>query len=133
MTPVKSDLSRFLFALHGSFKTASDQTLPIWNKVANKLFNTTHISNDISGKGLYDKLIMQCGFREDMSKKPHFNVKGGCDSFHPTLTTNGMCHSFNSEITSNIWQSSNVTNSSSSMFPWKQSEKKFQRQYDGMI
>ena len=130
---VRADWTTFINAIHGSFKTASNQTLPIWNEVANKLFNATHISDDMTGKGLYDKLIMQCGFREDMSKKMHFNLKGGCDSFHPTLTTNGMCHSFNSEITSNIWQSSNVTNSSSTMFPWKQSEKKFQRQYDGMI
>ena len=127
---IRADLSTFLFAIHGSFKTASEQTLPIWKEVAKKLFNATHISSDKLGKGLYDKLIMQCGFREDMSKKEHFNLKGGCDSFYPTLTTNGMCHSFNSEISSNIWQSSNITNSFSTTFPREQSEKKFQRQND---
>ena len=131
---IRGDLSTFLLALHGSFKTASDQTLTIWNEVANKLFNATHISNDISGKGLYDKLIMQCGFREDMSKKKHLNFKGGCDSFHPTLTTNGMCYSFNSENFTNIWQSSNITKSFSNTFPWQErSEKTFQLQNDGMF
>ena len=130
---IKADLTSFLIAIHGSFKTASNKTLPIWNEVAKKLFKAQHISEDMSGKGLHDKLIMQCGFREDMSKKKQFNLKGGCDSFHPTLTTNGMCYSFNSEITSNIWKSSNITKSISNIFPWKRSEKKFQRQYDGMF
>ena len=127
---IRADWSTFLIAMHGSFKTASNQTLPIWNDIAKKLFSTSHISNDISGKGLYDKVIMQCGFREDMSKKNKFNVKGGCNSFHPTLTTNGMCHSFNSEISSNIWQSSNITKSFATTFPLEQSEKKFRRQND---
>ena len=130
---IRADWSSFLTASHGSFKTASNQTLPIWNEVAKKLFNATHISNDKSGKGLYDKLIMQCGFREEISKKKHFDLKGGCSSFHPTLTTNGMCHSFNSDNTSNIWQSSNITKFFSSMFPGIQSQKKFQLQDDGMF
>ena len=128
---VKADLSTFLTAIHGSFKTASEQTLPIWKKVANNLFDATHTSNDLSRKGQYDKVIMQCGFREDVSKKKHFNLKGGCDSFHPTLTTNGMCYSFNSENVSNTWKSSNITNTFSNMFPLKQSEKLFRDKYDG--
>jgi hypothetical protein len=123
---VRSDLLTFLIATHGSFKTASNETLPIWIEVANKLFDTKNISNDISEKGLYDKLIMQCGFRKD-------NTKLGCGSFPPTLTTNGMCYSFNSEITSNIWQTSNITRSFSSMFLDKKSEKRFHRQDDGML
>ena len=130
---VRADLSTFLIAMHGSFKTASEKTLPIWKKVANKLFNTTHISDDITEKGLYDKLIMQCGFRETISNKRHYNLKGGCDGIHPTLTTKGMCYSFNSKNVSNIWKSSNITDHFSRIYPWEQSEKVFKHQYDGMF
>ena len=82
---------------------------------ANKIFS--HIEEDqfLKTKGLYDKLIIDCAFREDISLKRR--PDGGCPGFYPTLTTNGMCYTFNGKPTSELWQDSKMINSFSAIFP----------------
>ena len=124
---IRADISTFLIATHGSFLTASDQTEPIWNKIANTLFNSSNISQGLSRRSLYDRLIMQCGFEQDISKQENVNLNSGCHLLDPTLTTNGMCYSFNAGNTSMIWKPSEVTNSFEHLFPSKQSRHVFRR------
>ena len=82
---------------------------------ANKIFS--HIEEDqfLKTKGLYDKLIIDCAFREDISLKR--KPDGGCPGFYPTLTTNGMCYTFNGKPTSELWQSSKMIDSFTTLFP----------------
>lgn len=82
---------------------------------ANKIFS--HIEEDqfLKTKGLYDKLIIDCAFREDISLKR--KPDEGCPGFYPTLTTNGMCYTFNGKPTSELWQSSKMIESFTTLFP----------------
>ena len=82
---------------------------------ANRIFS--HIEEDqfLNTKGLYDKLIIDCAFREDISLKR--KPDGGCPGFYPTLTTNGMCYTFNGKPTSELWQSSKMIDSFTTLFP----------------
>ena len=82
---------------------------------AHKIFS--HIEEDqfLKTKGLYDKLIIDCAFREDISLKRR--PDGGCPGFYPTLTTNGMCYTFNGKPTSELWQSSKMIDSFTTLFP----------------
>ena len=107
---IRADLRTFLIAIHGSSLTASNQTLPIWKQLGSMLLNSTNGLHDNMARGLYDKLIMQCGFKQDISQREHFTPEGGCHLFDPTLTTNGMCYTFNGAKTSDIWKSTELTN-----------------------
>ena len=124
---VEADLTTFLIAIHGSFLTGSNQTLPLLNQIGKEVLNSANILNDASDKGLYDKLIMQCGFQKDLSFQKEFNLDGGCDGFQPTLTSNGMCYTFNGERVADIWKPSNITNSFKKIFHQKQQPKEFFR------
>ena len=122
---IKSDMLTYLIVTHGSFLTTSDKTSPIWKQLASLLFKSDNILHDHSGKGLYDKLVMQCGFQEDIFKQEMVNLHGGCKLFDPVLTSNGMCYSFNGE--NSIWKSSNMTKAFKSIFPSNQKREVFQR------
>ena len=121
---IKEDFATFLVAIHGSFLSASSETLPIWRKVANDLFGTKNVLKRPSSKALYDNLIMQCGFKEDILKQEKV---GRCQLFEPSLTTNGLCYSFNGETTSNTWKSTEVTNSMSKLFHKRNAMNVFER------
>ena len=121
---IKEDFATFLVAIHGSFLSASGETLPIWRKVANDLFGTKNVLKRPSSKALYDNLIMQCGFKEDILKQEKV---GRCQLFEPSLTTNGLCYSFNGETTSNTWISTEVTNSMSKLFHKRNAMNVFER------
>ena len=99
----------------GSFPTALKQPLPVWNMTANKIFSLVEDEQFVQTKGLYDKLIIDCAFREDISLKRQ--PGNSCKGFHPTLTTNGMCYTFNGKPTSELWQPSKMINSFSTLFP----------------
>ena len=82
---------------------------------ANKIFSLVEDEQFVQTKGLYDKLIIDCAFREDISLKRQ--PGNSCKGFHPTLTTNGMCYTFNGKPTSELWQPSKMINSFSTLFP----------------
>ena len=121
---IKDDFETFLVAIHGSFLSASSETLPIWTKVANDLFGTKNVLNRTSGKALYDNLIIQCGFKEDILKQ---KKEDHCQLFEPSLTTNGLCYSFNGETTSNTWKSTEVTDSMNKIFRKRNAVNVFER------
>ena len=58
---------------------------------------------------MYDKLVMQYAFNQNILKKQQDDYDGGSELFTPTLTTNGLCYSFNSENYSSVWKESEVT------------------------
>ena len=124
---IKEDFATYLTAIHGSFLAASRETLPIWKKVSNDLFGTKNVLNTTSAKALYDNLVMQCGFKEDILKQKQEDIDGGCRLFRPSLTTNGLCYSFNGEVNSSIWKSSEVTDSKNKLFRKRNEIEVFER------
>ena len=123
---ITKDITTFLSAIHGSFLTASNETLPIWINVSKDLFSSKNVLDGTSGKSSYDKLIMQCGFKEDILKQKKAVTDAGCQLFTTSLTTNGLCYSFNGETTSNTWKSSEVTNSIEELFHMRKSTEVFE-------
>ena len=75
---------------------------------------------------MYDKLVMQYAFKENILKKQQNDYDGGSELFTPTLTTNGLCYSFNSENYSSVWKESEVTNTFNELFPHNSSAGFFQ-------
>jgi hypothetical protein len=117
-----ADMEAFLKVIHGSFLTTSKQPLPILKQAAEIVFNN---SSTVHDKGLYDKLIMDCSFKQNLfTKRPH-DFTGGCKSFHPVLTSNGFCYSFNSNQTSDVWKQSKVIKSFQNVFKWEPSREHF--------
>ena len=101
----------------GSFHTALNHPFPIWNETAHKVFPHVKGGQFVQKKGIYDKVIMDCAFREDLSRKKLPDSNGGCEGFYPSLTTNGLCYTFNGKPTSELWQSSEMINTFSTLFP----------------
>jgi hypothetical protein len=123
---IKKDMKTFLIALHGSFLTASREAVPTWRQVADESFNQTR-SEHRSGKvDLYDKLVMQYAFKQNIYTKQQQDYDGGSELFTPTLTTNGMCYSFNGQNSSGVWKAAKVTNTFAELFPQKNSIEYFQ-------
>ena len=123
---IKKDMKTFLIALHGSFLTASREAVPTWRQVADESFNQTRMEH-IHGKvNLYDKLVMQYAFKQNIYTKQQQDYDGGSELFTPTLTTNGMCYSFNGQNSSGVWKAAEVTNTFAELFPQKNSIEYFQ-------
>ena len=91
--------------------------LKAWKETAEKLFNIIKGDDFIKKNGIFDKIIIDCAFREDLSLKQNPDSDGGCDGFVPSLTTNGMCYTFNGKRTSDIWQSSEMITTFSNLLP----------------
>ena len=91
--------------------------LPIWKETAGKLFNPINGDDLVKRRGVYDKIIIDCAFREDLRRKESPDPDGGCDGFQPSLTTNGMCYTFNGRKASELWKSSKIINTFSNIFP----------------
>jgi hypothetical protein len=91
--------------------------MQIWGKVADESFNQTRSEHSSSKVGMYDKLVMQYAFKQNIMKKQQEDYDGGSELFTPTLTTNGLCYSFNSEKYSGVWKESEVTNAFNELFP----------------
>ena len=81
------------------------------------MFSNVEEDQFVQSKGIFDKLIIDCAFREDISLKKYPDVTGGCEGFYPTLTTNGMCYTFNGKSSLELWQSSKMINTFSTLFP----------------
>ena len=92
-------------------------SLPVWRQTAKNLF--TSIKED-KGTGIMDKVIIDCAFKEDLQlRKKYPEGHGGCNGFHPSLTTNGMCYTFNGKETSELWQSSEIFTTFANLFTLK--------------
>ena len=59
-------------------------------------------------RGVYDKSIIDCAFKENLLRRKFPDTVGGCEDFHPSLTTNGMCYTFNGKNTAELWKSSEI-------------------------
>ena len=103
--------------LSGSFHTASKNALPIWAQTAKLAFNHTKEEEFVKRRGVYDKVIIDCAFREDLRRKKVPDSNGGCDGFYPSITTNGMCYTFNGKKSSDLWKSSEMLTTFASLFP----------------
>jgi hypothetical protein len=123
---IREDMKTFLIAHHGSVMMASKEAMQIWEKVADESFNQTRSEHTSSKVGMYDKLVMQYAFKENILKKQQNDYDGGSELFTPTLTTNGLCYSFNSENYSSVWKESEVTNNFNELFPHNSSAGFFQ-------
>ena len=100
--------------------------MQIWGQVADESFNQTRSEHSSSKVGMYDKLVMQYAFKQNIWKKHQDDDDGGSELFTPTLTTNGLCHSFNSENYSSVWKESEVTNNFNELFPHNNTAEFFQ-------
>ena len=65
----------------GTFHTALNNPLPIWSETAHKVFTYVKGGQFVQKKGIYDKVIIDCAFREDLSRKKLPDSKGGCEGF----------------------------------------------------
>ena len=111
----KSRVTWIIFS--GTFPTALKYPLPFWHETAKEMFSNVEEGQYVQSNGLFDKLIVDCAFREDISLKKHPDGTGGCEGFYPTLTTNGLCYTFNGKSSSELWQSSKMINTFQTLFP----------------
>ena len=91
--------------------------MPIWKETAEKLFDFINGDDFVKRRGVYDKNIIDCAFRAELRRKESPDAEGGCDGFHPSLTTNGMCYTFNGKNMSDLWKSSKLITTFSNLFP----------------
>ena len=101
----------------GSFHTAMKSPLPIWSDTAKKVFSHTKGDDFVNRRGVYDKIIIDCAFRENLMRRKRPDSNGGCEGFSPSLTTNGMCYTFNGKETSELWKPSEIITSFTDLFP----------------
>ena len=103
---------------------AVNSSRPTWKETAKRAFSQIQEEDFLNKGGVYDKVIIDCAFRKNlMRKKPSPN--GGCGGFHPSLTTNGICYTFNGKNTSELWKSSEITNTFTNVFPSQSNIEKF--------
>ena len=110
---IVEEFSTFFKVISGSFPTALKETQKtIWFETAKVVFNDTLHRDFVEKYGLYDKVIMGCSFREDLTKKKLKDTesRGGCQYFQQSLTNNGLCYSFNTLKPSSIWKTSQLIN-----------------------
>ena len=60
-------------------------------------------------------MIIDCAFKENLLRKKLPDSIGGCEDFHLSLTTNGMCYTFNGKDTSELWKTSQIMDTFSSL------------------
>ena len=70
----------------------------------------------VEDNGLYNKLIMQCSFRDELSKVSGIENEG-CKGFRPSISSNGLCYTFNGESVTKIWRPSEVMDTFNHLFP----------------
>ena len=89
------------------------------------MFEVTKNDKFVEKRGVYDKLIIDCAFKENLLRKTLPDPIGGCKDFHPSLTTNGMCYTFNGDATSELWKSSEIMTTFSDLLSSNQADKTF--------
>ena len=124
---IHADLKTFLIATHGSQLNPARNSSLVWREAAQNIFENLKDASSVLENGLYDKLIMECAFRRDLLRKKVFDHdKDGCDSFLPTLTTNGLCHTINGQKPSKTWREANITTELDELFQKNHSVQYFQ-------
>ena len=68
-------------------------------------------------RGVYDKSIIDCAFRENLKRMKEPSFLGGCPDFQPSLTTNGICYTFNGKHSSELWKDSKMMTAFGRSFP----------------
>ena len=116
----------FFKALDGSRLSPENYTDPTWANIGKGLFD--HIFDDVNKKGQYDKLAMQCAFKQNLLKEKLsiFNLDGGCSLFHPTMTTQGFCHAFNDISLQKVWLPNELMNRFENFYKVKHRDEAFQ-------
>ena len=124
---IADDMETFLLALAGSFLTATRDPLSRWNETAKLMFENPKNTIYVAKHGVYDKLIIDCAFKNNLLRKKfsHLEADGNCNSFEPTLTTNGFCYSFNNQGPSRSWKSSSVIDTFKNIFTSNDANEKF--------
>ena len=90
-------MTTFLATYASSIKINTTKISENWIKASKKIFGNIRVKD--SKNTFYDKLIMDCVFKEPlMSHQADF--ASGCISFDYSLTSNGLCHTFNGIETS---------------------------------
>ena len=98
----------------------------MWSEVAKAAFKHVHDEDYVKKSGVYNKVIIDCAFRENLRGKKEPDTNGGCKDFESSLTTNGMCYTFNGKHSSELWKVSKMTTAFASLFPSKiKSDKRF--------
>ena len=87
------------------------------------MFNQTKKEEFVEQRGVYDKLIIDCAFKENLQRKKQPS-SGGCNDFVPSITTNGLCYTFNGQTSSEIWKPSKLMTTFSHLFPSEVKNKK---------
>ena len=77
---IADDMETFLIALAGSFLTATRDPLSKWNETAKLMFENPKSTNYVAKHGVYDKLIIDCAFKNNLLRKKfsHLEVDGNC-------------------------------------------------------
>ena len=77
----------------GSFPTTRKKPLPIWRTTAQDVFGKNLLKDSVvKENGLYDKVIMDCSFKETLGKS--MDLTGGCKYFKETLTGSDVYREF---------------------------------------
>ena len=87
------------------------------------MFNQTKKEEFVEQRGMYDKMIVDCAFKENLQRKKRPS-SGGCNDFVPSITTNGLCYTFNGQTSSEIWKPSKLMTTFSHLFPSEVKNKK---------
>lgn len=124
---IKKDMPTYLASYAASFQTISNPNTnsTMWNKVAKRVFFRTNPDDFMTTNGYYDKLIIDCAFKEPLMRhKP--DMAEGCLDFYNSLTSNGLCYTFNGIDSSNIWKDAEIIQAFNKVFgQQKNEEKKF--------
>ena len=97
---IKEDMTTFLETQRISTQNTNES---YWSDVATKVFSEANSNTYVEKNGYYDRLIMDCVFKEPLlSHEP--NQYGGCRDFYDSLTSNGLCQSFNGIVASQMWK-----------------------------
>ena len=123
VTKFISEISK-LYHFLGSFHSAAQNSLPIWHKTAKVVFNHTMEDEFVRKRGVYDKSIIDCAFRENLKRRKEPSYLGGCPDFQPSLTTNGLCYTFNGKHSSELWKDSKMMTAFVNNFPSETKNKK---------
>jgi hypothetical protein len=125
---IREDMETFLIAIEGSFLSPYRNSSKIWSQTAQKIFKHTKDDDYVNDKGLFDKLLLQCAFKRNLLKKKHSqsDLDGGCELFHPTLTSNGFCYTFNGQMPSELFTSSDMLAAFKKVFSTEHSKEFFQ-------
>ena len=110
---IKEDMTTFLETQTISTQNTNES---YWSDLATKVFSETNSKTHVQENGYYDRLIMDCVFKEPLlSHEP--NLSRGCGDFYPKLTSNGLCQSFNGIEASQMWkENSEIIQSFSKVF-----------------